>query len=85
MKIDDLPRIAKENRVYLKPNQTYITDQLMYGNNWTATAPYYMQKYPGFTETECRVLELWSNGMRAKEFKSLVKKQKKHVQHRKEE
>ena len=48
-------------------------ERFMYGN-WLGSWQWYMQKWPGFTEGDCRVLELYSNGVMAKEHKQLLKK-----------
>ena len=55
---------------------TFEDERFMYGD-WVGSWQYYHEKWPGFSVDECKVLELHSRGMRAKEHKQLVKKEKK--------
>ena len=59
-------------------------ERLRYGD-WLGSWEWYHQKFPGFSIEQCKCMELYSNGVRAKEHKALIKKERKHVQHREEE
>ena len=76
MKIDDLPKMAKTK---LESKQYFLSNQFMYGDNWYRTAAWYLETYPGFTNDECEALELFSKGIRAKQYKSMLKKQKRNA------
>ena len=53
----------------------YLDDRLFsYGNNWYGTAEYYKYTYPGFTDQQCHAMEAYSNGIRAKEYRNILKK-----------
>ena len=68
----------------MKPRDFFLDESFIYGNNWRCTATWYKRHYPGFTDEQCRALELWSDGMRENDYKQLLKKQrKKDVQNRK--
>lgn len=55
----------------------YDTRLFLYGNNWLGTAAWYKERYPGFTDEQCKVLEQYSSGMTAKMYRNYIKKQKK--------
>ena len=48
-----------------------------YGNNDWGTVPWYKEKYPGFRDEEYAIMELYSNGMTAKQHRNMLKKQRK--------
>ena len=48
----------------------------MYGDTWLGTAAYYKATYPGFTDDQCRVLEMYSNGVTPKQYRNILKKYK---------
>jgi hypothetical protein len=57
---------------------TYLDDRLfLYGNNWLGTAAWYKERYPGFTDEQCKVLEQYSSGVTPKMYRNLIKKQRK--------
>ena len=45
-----------------------------YGPNDWGTAAWYKEKYPGFTDEQYRIFELYSNGMTAKQHRNMLKK-----------
>ncbi len=65
----------------IRPREEYLGEGFLYGDNWTCTAAWYKANYPGFTDEQCYALELWSNGMRAKEYRHKLKKQRKRDVH----
>ena len=70
----------------IRPKEEYLGEGFIYGNNWHCTAAWYKANYPGFTDDQCKALELWSSGIRAKEYRQQLKKQrKKDVQNRTKE
>ncbi len=42
------------------------------------TAAWYKEKYPGFTEEQYRIFEMYSNGMMAKQHRNALKKASKN-------
>ena len=54
--------------------------KLLYGDNWLGTALYYKTMYPGFTDNQCRAMEAFSNGMTPKQYRNLLKKEKRKQQ-----
>jgi hypothetical protein len=45
-----------------------------YGPNDWGTAAWYKEKYPGFTDEQFRIFEMYSNGMTAKQHRKMLKK-----------
>ena len=45
-----------------------------YGPNDWGTAAWYKEKYPGFTDDQYRIFEMYSNGMTAKQHRNMLKK-----------
>ena len=45
-----------------------------YGPNDWGTAAWYKDKCPGFTDKQCRILEMYSNGVTAKQHRNALKK-----------
>ncbi len=45
-----------------------------YGPNDWGTAAWYKEKYPGFTDEQYAVFEMYSNGMTAKQHRNMLKK-----------
>jgi hypothetical protein len=45
-----------------------------YGPNDWGTATWYKDKYPGFTEEQYRIFEMYSNGMTAKQHRNALEK-----------
>ncbi len=67
----------------IRPRGEYLGEGFLYGDNWTCTAAWYKANYPGFSDEHCHALELWSDGIRAKEYRQMLKKQRrKDVQNR---
>ena len=52
-------------------------DRFAYGNSWLGTAGYYRAKYPGFTDEQCKAFEAFSNGVTPKQYRNILKKEKK--------
>ena len=55
--------------------RTLDDERFMYGD-WAGSWQYYHKIWPGFSEDQCKTLELYSRGMRSKEYKQLIKKDK---------
>jgi len=49
-----------------------------YGPNDWGTAAWYKDMYPGFTDEQYRIFELYSNGVTAKQHLNALKKTSKH-------
>jgi hypothetical protein len=45
-----------------------------YGPNDRGTAAWYKEKYPGFTDEQYAIFEMYSNGMTPKQQRNLLKK-----------
>ena len=45
-----------------------------YGPNDWGTAAWYKEKYPGFTDEQYRIFEMYSSGMTAKQHRNALKK-----------
>ncbi len=45
-----------------------------YGPNDWGTAAWYKEKYPGFTDEQYRIFEMYSNGMTPKHHRNTLKK-----------
>jgi hypothetical protein len=45
-----------------------------YGPNDWGTAAWYKEKYPGFTDEQYRIFEIYSSGMTAKQHRNMLKK-----------
>lgn len=54
---------------------TFEDDRFCYGHE-LGTAAWYASQYPGFTDEQCKILALYSSGVRAKELRAILKKQK---------
>ena len=55
----------------------YLDDRMFcYGDNWRYSAAWYQQQYPGFSPEQCRAMEMFSNGVTAKQYRNLLKKQR---------
>ena len=52
-----------------------------YGDTWLGTAAYYQATYPGFTDEQCKVLEMYSNGVTAKQYRNILKKHRRRNVH----
>jgi hypothetical protein len=73
----NLPQpMTKEVRDHIKPRETYVESGFLYGDNWYMTAAWYKHHYPGFSDEACYAMELFSRGIRAKEYKQMLKKDK---------
>ncbi len=46
----------------------------LYGPNDWGTAAWYKEKYPGFTDEQYRIFEMYSNGVTAKQHRNMLKK-----------
>ena len=64
----------------LIPGECFDADKFLYGNNWVGTALYYKTMYPGFTDEQCRAMEAFSNGLTPKQYRNLLKKEKRKQQ-----
>ncbi len=64
----------------LIPGECSNADKFLYGNNWVGTALYYKTMYPGFTDDKCRAMEAFSNGVTPKQYRHLLKKEKRKQQ-----
>ena len=73
----EFEKMTPEMLEMIRPRQTYMDNAFLYGNNWECTAGWYKEKYPGFSEEICKTLELYSDGIRPKQYKSMLKKQRK--------
>ncbi len=51
----------------------FDADRFMYGNDWLGTAAYYIAMYPGFTDEQTQVFEVHSNGVKAKQYRNILK------------
>ena len=45
-----------------------------YGPNDWGTAAWFKEKYPGFTDDQYRIFEMYSNGMTPKQHRNMLKK-----------
>ena len=45
-----------------------------YGPNDWGTAAWYKEKYPGFTDDQCAIFAMYSNGVTAKQHRNMLKK-----------
>ena len=61
----------------IRPKETYLDSGFLYGNNWECTAGWYKRHFPGFSDETCQVLQKYSDGIRPKQFKSMLKRQRK--------
>lgn len=68
-----------ENRKLLQANN-YGLDSFLYGENWLGTAQYYKATYPGFTDDQCKAMEAFSNGVTPKQYRNILKKEKRKQQ-----
>ena len=68
--------MSKETRELIRPKETYMGTEFLYGDNWYGTAAWYKHHYPGFTDEACYAMELYSRGVRAKQYRAMLKKDK---------
>jgi hypothetical protein len=71
--------MTPENRRLLQA-KNYGIENFLYGDNWLGTALYYKTMYPGFTDDQCRAMEAFSNGVTPKQYRNLLKKEKRKQQ-----
>jgi hypothetical protein len=71
--------MTPENRRMLQ-GKNYGLENFLYGDNWLGTALYYKTMYPGFTDDQCRAMEAFSNGVTPKQYRNLLKKEKRKQQ-----
>ena len=64
--------MTKESQEHI-PKMFFDADRFLYGNNWLRTAAYYKTTYPGFTDEQTQVLEMYSNGVTAKQYRNILK------------
>ena len=70
-----LPKPMSEKlRRRLTSAPLYFDDKFLYGNSWECTSAWYQHHFPGFSEETCKTLEIWSDGIRPKQYKSMLKK-----------
>jgi hypothetical protein len=55
-------------------------ENFLYGNAWFGTAAYYKATYPGFTDDQCKAMEAFSNGVTPKQYRNILKKEKRKQQ-----
>ena len=67
--------MTKESREHI-PKMYYDADRFLYGNNWLGTSAYYKATYPGFTDEQTKFLEIYSNGVTAKQYRNILKRLK---------
>ena len=67
--------MTKESREHI-PKMLFDADKFLYGYTWLGTAAYYKATYPGFTDEETEVLEMYSNGVTAKQYRNILKRLK---------
>ncbi len=71
--------ITPENRKLLQAKK-YGIENFLYGDNWLGTALYYKTMYPGFTDNQRKAMEALSNGVTPKQYRNLLKKEKRKQQ-----
>ena len=71
--------MTPENRKLLQA-KNYGIENFLYGDNWLGTALYYKTMYPGFTDDQCRAMEAFSNGVTPKQYRNILKKEKRKQQ-----
>jgi hypothetical protein len=71
--------MSPETRKLLQ-GKNYGIENFLYGDNWLGTALYYKTLYPGFTDDQCRAMEAFSNGVTPKQYRNLLKKEKRKQQ-----
>ena len=59
--------MTKKSREHI-PKMCFNADRLLYGNNWLGTVAYYKATYPKFKDEQIKVLEMYSNGVTAKQY-----------------
>ena len=78
--INRLTPMTPENRRTSCQGKNYGLENFLYGDNWLGTALYYKTMYPGFTDDQCRAMEAFSNGVTPKQYRNLLKKEKRKQQ-----
>ncbi len=71
--------MTPENRRLLQA-KNYGIEKNLYGDNWMGTALYYKTMYPGFTDDQCRAMEAFINVLTPKQYRNLLKKEKRKQQ-----
>ena len=71
--------MTPESRRLLQ-GKNYGLENFLYGDNRLGTALYYKTMYPGFTDDQCRAMEAFSNGVTPKQYRNLLKKEKRKQQ-----
>ena len=71
--------MTEESKKHI-PKMLFDGDRFLYGNNWLGTAAYYKAMYPGFTDEQTQVFEMYSNGVTAKQYRNILKKTKRKNQ-----
>ena len=64
----------------LLQTKSFDMEHFLYGNNWLGTAAYYKKMYPGFTDEQCRAMEAFSNGVTPKQYRNILKKERRKQQ-----
>ena len=67
--------MTKESREH-SPKICFDADRFLYGNHWLGTAPYYKATYPGFTDEQTKILEMYLNGVTANQYRNILKRLK---------
>ena len=73
--IDYPTPMTKKSQEHI-PKIIFDAERLAYGNNRLGTVAYCKATYPGFTEEQTQVLQMYSNGVPAKQYRSILKRLK---------
>ena len=71
--------MTPETRKLLR-TKNFDMEHFLYGNNWLGTALYYKTLYPEFTDDQCRAMEAFSNGVTPKQYRNILKKERRKQQ-----
>jgi hypothetical protein len=83
--MEELPAInlptpmTPETRKLIR-TQCFDADKFLYGNHWLGTAAYYKAAYPGFDDDHCKAMEAFSAGVTPKQYRNILKKEKRKQQ-----
>ncbi len=61
-------------------HRCFNADKFLYGNAWFGTAAYYKATYLGFTDDQCKAMEAFSAGVTPKQYRNILKKEKRKQQ-----
>ena len=83
--MEELPAInlptpmTPETRKLIR-TQCFDADKFLYENHWLGTAAYYKAAYPGFDDAQCKAMEAFSAGVTPKQYRNILKKEKRKQQ-----